>query len=326
MQSLNSGVNTPMGRDPDLKWAQWLIQARRVNSHSTSITNASPQLNSTRPPSPPSFPSPPLDHGYHHVRSRSSATNYFTLLSAAEEANQQNGRLAQHPQKYPLTGNFAARSGQYMDSLWAVWLAEQRSHQGPLQESDIITLESQYPSATPLPTQMNHSSPYVQPLSVASYSSSPQSTNNVSPVLGKNTCYPSASSTVSVAPGEPDDQDPFTMTLESTFPSNLSMPTIDLANSHLTTDGLDSGFMSWLHGNNGSSMDLIEEQGQQQHMPRKRYREGDFCDSQMGIALQSSFEGFGSKKMKTSHFWTDQSEESSPVLSNDPLVGAMMPF
>ncbi|EAW25554.1 uncharacterized protein NFIA_043730 [Aspergillus fischeri NRRL 181] len=117
MQCARSGSSTPLGRDPDARWVQWLALTRR-NNHA-------PLSGAMSPSSSTSLPMACSNLNYSsRVRSRSSATSYFALLSAAEDGHQHQ-REDGPKQHYNGSGTPTRR---HMDSSWVAWLNE-RGHQ-----------------------------------------------------------------------------------------------------------------------------------------------------------------------------------------------------
>ncbi|GFF49075.1 hypothetical protein IFM51744_06990 [Aspergillus udagawae] len=113
MQCTRSGSSTPMGRDPNSRWVQWLALTRRNNPACLSGAVSSPTSSTS---SLPMACSNLGDSG--RVRSRSSATSYFALLSAAADAHQRQDGRKQH-----YSGSGTSTAG-HMDSSWVAWLNE----------------------------------------------------------------------------------------------------------------------------------------------------------------------------------------------------------
>ncbi|CAI7588982.1 unnamed protein product [Penicillium glandicola] len=89
-----------VGRDVDTKWVQWLARRKTPSASPSSST-------------PVPMPSATL-HDSGPLHSRSAATSYFALLSAAQ--GQQQPRRQGRPQI----------SSPSMDSSWGTWLFDQR--------------------------------------------------------------------------------------------------------------------------------------------------------------------------------------------------------
>ncbi|EAW12214.1 uncharacterized protein ACLA_061760 [Aspergillus clavatus NRRL 1] len=117
MQCSRSGSSTPMGRDPDSRWVQWLALTRRNNPTSLSGTVSSCSSTSSLPINSSNL----SDSG--RLRSRSSATSYFALLSAADA---QDAR-AQHHHAHKHSGS--GTGPRYMDSSWVAWFNERGQRQ-----------------------------------------------------------------------------------------------------------------------------------------------------------------------------------------------------
>ncbi|PYH43120.1 uncharacterized protein BP01DRAFT_403101 [Aspergillus saccharolyticus JOP 1030-1] len=123
----SSGSSTPMGRDPDARWVQWLALTRRNNPASLSSGALSPSSLSTA--SQPMACSNLNNSGGGRVRSRSSATSYFALLSAAEDAHQHQHQ--HHKQQYYHGGATPVPTSRHLDSSWVAWLNDrQQQRQG----------------------------------------------------------------------------------------------------------------------------------------------------------------------------------------------------
>ncbi|KAL8835900.1 MAG: hypothetical protein Q9170_003127 [Blastenia crenularia] len=91
-----------MGRDLDSQWVNLLALNRRSN-----------------PPAVKPKPSPNIADSK-HLRSRSSATNYFALLSASEDGSNGSRSLA-NPKNH---GNVPTSAMRDMDSSWVAWFTE----------------------------------------------------------------------------------------------------------------------------------------------------------------------------------------------------------
>lgn len=95
----SSGSQTPMGKDLDSKWVHWL--ALRRGNNPDSLLSSSPFPSSLSKASSPSS---------NLMFSRSSATSYFSLLSADDSRSFANRKMHQ--------GNAFGLTTQDMDSLW----------------------------------------------------------------------------------------------------------------------------------------------------------------------------------------------------------------
>ncbi|KAH1976460.1 hypothetical protein KXV64_006642 [Aspergillus fumigatus] len=105
-----------MGRDPDARWVQWLALTRR-NNHA-------PLSGAMSPSSSPSLPMASSNLNYSsRVHSRSSATSYFALMSAAKDGHQHQYQREEDRKQHYYNGS-GTPTRRHMDSSWVAWLNE----------------------------------------------------------------------------------------------------------------------------------------------------------------------------------------------------------
>ncbi|RHZ52821.1 uncharacterized protein CDV56_101647 [Aspergillus thermomutatus] len=274
MQCTRSGSSTPMGRDPDARWVQWLALTRRNNP--ASLSGAISPTSSTS--SLPMACSNLNESG--RVRSRSSATSYFALLSAAADAHQhqhqhQHQRQDGRKQHYSGSGTPTAR---HMDSSWVAWLNE-HGHQrqgGPVGQSQTQT---SLPDSTVLSGSFLNTSAFTTPTPPSMVSSAA-------------TPFPSP-----LAPLTDADLDALSQQFPD-FPDGFPLGFADATTEMGPFDPaeLDAGLLTWLDEQHAFAFHLSED------VPVSPSKRGLSLDGYPGelSAEGTAWEG-GIKKQKVYH-------------------------
>lgn len=133
-----------MGKDLDTQWVH-LLAVNRSNINGFTLPKASSHSNDRK----------------RHVRSRSSVTNYFALLSASEHGSNA-GRSPAYNQKASIVPSMTTRD---MDSSWVAWFTERWQQRQLVDDipgggrtfSDHTSSELPFPKNRTLP---HHSQPH----------------------------------------------------------------------------------------------------------------------------------------------------------------------
>ena len=317
MPCSNGGQSTPMGRDPDSKWVHWLALSRRNNPDSTSSTlSSSPSSSSLSKASSNIGDSRPL-------RSRSSATSYFALLSASEDGSNEGRSFAKHKQH----GNVSGLTTRGMDSSWVAWFTE-RWHQHQLAEMPDKMMQEQAHSSEQSFLNINKTlSPSESQQLQMQRNSLPQDPENAAVF---NTATTTASAVASSVGGTSPLSSPLndlldsdidslgTLTeLRSSFYSALPFDSTNTQANRAAepgaTAGFDDGDLTWLEEQHAFPLSIGDESGQSS--PRsKRSREGypgDYTNDG-----RTHRENITNKKQKIFHSWPNRLETSSPFPSS----------
>lgn len=302
MQCLQSAPCQPMRRDPDSKWVQ-LARTRRNNpglmSGNSTPTSTLSTSASSRSITPPNI----KDAG--HLRSRSSATSYFALLSAAEDANR-DGRS--HPNQKQHHGRPSSR---HMDSLWASWY---NCNQRPSTNlSDDMILETPSSSTQPF-VNFNHSrapseTPSLQMSENTIGTTTASSTSSTNPPSTISTSVratsPLQSSPVAFLDANIDGLNTFPE-FSSTFPFDLNDST---TNATFDPAELDAGLLTWLDQQPPLPFGPNDETNTSSPTS-KRGLETYPQDSAKAGTISLDHET--AKKQKIFHSWTEGVETSLP--------------
>lgn len=304
MQCFNGGQSAlPMGRDTDSKWVQWLALSRRHNPGSTFAT----------PPSS-SSPSPPSKAS----STRSSATNYFALLSAKEDgSNDGRSSFANHKQH----GNVSGSTTCDMDSSWVARPTE-RWHQRQLSGlPDQITREKDHgpersflsmdKTLSPAETQQTHMQRYSLPQGPADPVVSNTATTTASAV---STLVRATSPLRSPLDTLWDsDIDSLGTELLSNYCSALPFDPIETQTNEAAgpcaTVGLDDRDFNWLEGQHAFPINTREEWDEQSFGGKRSHEDYHNDHTNDG---QTHPDNLTNKKQRISHSWTNYLETRSP--------------
>lgn len=301
MQCFNGG-QSPMGRDTDSKWVQWLALSRRNNPGSTFATSPS----SSSPSSP-----------YKGSSTRSSATSYFALLSAKEDgSNHGRSSFANHKQH----GHVSGSTTHDIEPSWVTRPSE-RWHQGQLSDMpDQITREKSNGSERSFLNIDKILSPTeTQQLQMQRYNL-PQDPENAVELSTATTTASAVSISVGATSPLPSPLDPLWDSeidslgteLLSNLCSVLPIDPIDTqekeAAGPCATVGLDDGDFTWLEGQHAFAFNMSGDLGELNPGGKRGYEEypgGHTNDGQIHL------ESVTNKKQKFSHPWTSRLETSS---------------
>ena len=318
MQRFNGGQSTLMGRDPDSKWVHWLALSRRntpgsmldtlsSNSFPSSLSKASSNIGDSRP-----------------LRSRSSATSYFDLLSANEDGSIDSRPFANHKQH----GNASGLTTRNMDSSWVAWFTE-RWHQRQLanmpdevmqgkthssEQSSLNINKALSPSETQQ-LQMQKTGLPRDPENAVVSNITTTTTASAIPNSMEATC-PLASPSNNLLDSDIDSLDTFTELLSnfcSALPFDPANTQANEAAELCATAGLDDGDLTWLEEQHAFPLSISDESGKSSPTSKRSREEypGEYTND-----VQSHLENTTNKKQRIFHPWTNRLETSSPFPSS----------
>ncbi|KAL8719383.1 MAG: hypothetical protein Q9225_003613 [Loekoesia sp. 1 TL-2023] len=253
------------------------------------------------------------------MRSRSSATNYFTLLSASEDGSNDGRSFANHRKP----SNISGLTTRDMNSSWAAWSTE-RWHQRQLANMPDRTLQEEaHTSEHPFHNVNKTLSPsesqqlQIQRLSLpqdpgnALISNTATTTASAVPSsVGTISPWPSPSNNISDS--DTDGLDAFNELLSgfcSTLPFDQTNTQVNGAAAPSTTTGLDGDF-AWLDEQRAFPLDINTDSGISS--PGSKRSRDDYTSDHTAEG-QTHLENIN-KKPKTSHPWYECLEPPSPIL------------
>ncbi|KAL9595537.1 MAG: hypothetical protein Q9219_006394 [cf. Caloplaca sp. 3 TL-2023] len=289
-----------MGRDLDSQWVHLLAHNRRNQPGSASPSSDA--------------------GGNRHVRSRSSATNYFTLLSASEDGSNAGRPYTNHRRQ----GNSPGITARDMDSSWVAWFTE-RWHQRQLADTPDSTLEEAHTSNPSFHAFSNTLSPSeTQQLQMQNISL-PQNLENTFTSHTAPTTASAVPSSVATSPwpspsndmgdSDIDSLDAFNELLTG-FCSALPFdPSNQPANDYADTcrpAGINERDFTWLEEQHAFPFDMSDESAISSPASKRSRDEytGDYT-----VEGQTHLENITNKKRKVSHPWANHPEISSPFSS-----------
>lgn len=319
MQCFDGGQSRPMGRDPDSKWVHWLALSRRNNPGSMSGT-----LSSSSSPSSPSKASSKISDGK-PLRSRSSATSYFALLSANGDGSNDGRSFANHKQY----GNVSGLTTRDMDSSWVASFTEHWHQRQCADMPEKMVQEKAHSLEQPFLNINKTLSPSETQQLQMQTNSLPQDPENgvVSNTATTASTAPAVSSSVGITSPLPsplnnlldsdiDSLGTFTEFLSSFYcalPFDATDTQANGAAAPCATAGLDYGDLTWLEEQHAYPLNTSDVLGGSSPTS-KRSREGypgDYTNDG-----QTHLENVTNKKQKTFHPWTNRLETSSPFSSS----------
>ena len=317
----NARQSTLMGRDADSQWVHWLALSRHNKPASMSGT-----LSSGPFPSSPSKASSNIGDSK-PLRPRSSATNYFALLSANEDGHHDGRSFTNHKQH----GNVSGLTTRDMDSSWVAWFTE-REHQHQLADVTETLMRERARSFEQSFLNNNDKSlppSGIQQLQLQS-NSRPQGPENA--VLSNTATTTSASAgfgsvgTTSPLPfsvnnfldSDIDSLDTFSELLSGFGPALPSEPSNIQANGAAgpcDTDGFDDGDFTWLEAQHACPLSISDESGLSS--PNSKRSREEYPGGYPTNDGQTLLEGITtSKKQKFVHPWAGRLDTSSPSSSS----------
>lgn len=218
---------TSMGKDPDSKWVHWLA-LRRGNSPD-SLLSSSPFPSSfsktSSPSSNPMFP-------------RSSATSYFSLLSADDSRSFANRKMHQ--------GNAFGLATQDMDSLWVACFRKRwnQHHAADVPDKAMQAIHG-----------LSSEGQELQPATVTTASQSVNTMGTTSFLSSLNALLDQSDIDIDTTLTFPDLQLPFDSTTQA-------------------TKGLDDGIMTCFEDQNAFPPNILDDESGRSTPASKHSREG----------------------------------------------------
>ena len=316
MQCCNGRQSIPMGRDPDSKWVHWLALSRLNNTGSIFGT-----LSSSSFPSSLSKASSNIGDST-SLRSRSSATSYFALLSANEDGSNDGRSFANH--RYH--GHVSSLITRNIDSSCVAWFTE-RGHQRQLadmpdkmrqekahcSEQSFLDINKTLSSSETWPLQMQKNSLPQDRENAAVSNTAVTTASPASSSVGTTSPLPSPSN--NLWDSDIDSLGTFDELLSgfcSALPFDSTNTQANGAAGPCATAGLDDGDLTWLEEQLAFPLNTSDELGKSSPAS-KRSREvypGDYTNDG-----QPHRENITNKKQKTLHPWTNRLDTSSPFSS-----------
>ncbi|MCJ1387244.1 hypothetical protein MMC18_000084 [Xylographa bjoerkii] len=277
-------------------------------------------------PSSPSRPSSYIGDS-RPLRSRSSATSYFALLSANEDGSNDGESFANHKPR----GSTSGLTPRDMQSSWVAWFTERwHKHQladmpdnmvqekAPGTEQSFLNINKTLTTSEAQQLQMQkHYLPRDPEYAVVS---NPATTTTASTVVSSvGTTSPLPSPSDNLLDFDVDSLDTFSELLSnfcSTLPFDATKTQAHGAAGPCGTTGLNDGDFTCLEEQHTFPLHMSDESGNTSPTS-KRSREGypgDYTNDDQ--AQLENITNITSKKQKTLHSWNHHPETLSPFSSN----------
>ena len=305
MQCSIGPQNALRGRNPDSKWVHWLTSSRRNSPRARRGT-----LSSSASPASRSRASSTISDN-RHIRSRSSATSYFALLSANEDACHDCKPYSNPKQNSHGLGLTA----QDMDSSWLSWFNDRWDQRQLPDMPDKMVQDQSFlnhnKTSSPSEIQPPHMQQFCLPQDsavsgTAATSTVPSSVGTTSPWLSPSNVP------LELDIDSLDNLNELLSNTTSTIPYD---PTISQANgaagTYATAGGLDGDF-TWLDEQQAFPLNIKDEPGRATSPSSVKRGCEDFLGDFLDDGAQTHVDDITNKKQKTFHSWANHLETSSP--------------
>ena len=309
-----------MGRDPNLKWVHWLARSRRDNPGSMFDTLSSSSFPSSL------YKESSIVGNSKSVRSRSSATNYFTLLSANEDGSSDGRQFANHKQH----GNIPGLTTRDIDYSWVARFAEHQHQQADMprnmvqekahsSEQSFLNINKTLPPTERQRLQMRKNSLPQDPENAVVSNITTTTASAFSSSLGTTSPLPSPLNNLWDFDVDSLGSD-YLCNIRSPLPFDPTDTQANGAAGPCATTGLDNEDLSWLDKRHPFPL-YTNDEPEKSSPTRKRRREeypGDYADDG-----QTHLEDVTKRNQRIFHPWTDRHESSSPFafsLTTQPVA------